>query len=513
MAEQKQGSTRTLPKNIRQIGTSSGTSRVYLEDYVYTYLHAQEELDAWTYRGFVLLGKIERGKDFARYFISGLIRVEDEFFKDCMLEFGDETWAYIYKEMKQYYEDLEIVGWGQDVSNASAGLAAEIERNHKQNFNIHKNVLFLLNLAEQEEAFYVFEKNMLQRKEGYYVYYEKNPQMQDYMIESRKNPAELQIAPEEIGEPLVHSYREALLEKKAQMSARKWNGVLYTTSMMLVLSVCVLGVSTVSNVEKMQNLESAVSQITGHGGQESGVPAMSQNTGSSESGSGKEKAAGEGKSGSGEDSGTGNGQSGSGEGSGTGNGQSGGGENSATDNGKTGSGENTGNEQSDGGENTGSGNGQSGSGENAGTGNGQSGNGENAGSGNGQSGSGAGSGSGNGESSADGSSADKPGAQSGDDESGNASGSKSGKKESDGGNGESDKQDSEQVSSDSLDAESLSEAQRYLLQGYYIVKKGDSLVGISKKIYGTPAKARKICKLNGIDDMDKIYAGQRLELP
>ncbi len=489
MAEQKQGSTRTLPKNIRQIGTSSGTSRVYLEDYVYTYLHAQEELDAWTYRGFVLLGKIERGKDFARYFISGLIRVEDEFFKDCMLEFGDETWAYIYKEMKQYYEDLEIVGWGQDVSNASAGLAAEIERNHKQNFNIHKNVLFLLNLAEQEEAFYVFEKNMLQRKEGYYVYYEKNPQMQDYMIESHKSPAELQIAPEEIGEPLVHSYREALLEKKAQMSARKWNGVLYTTSMMLVLSVCVLGVSTVSNVEKMQNLESAVSQITGHGGQESGVPAMSQNTGSSESGSGKEKAAGEGKSASGEDSGTGNGQSGGGEGSGTGNGQAGSGEN------------------------TGSGNGQSGNGENAGSGNGQSGGGEDTGTGNGQSGSGEDSGAGNGESSADGSSADKPGAQSGDDENGKASGSKSGKKESDGGNGESDKQDSEQVSSDSLDAESLTEAQRYLLQGYYVVKKGDSLVGISKKIYGTPAKARKICKLNGIDDMDKIYAGQRLELP
>ncbi len=463
MAEQKQGSTRTLPKNIRQIGTSSGTSRVYLEDYVYTYLHAQEELDAWTYRGFVLLGKIERGKDFARYFISGLIRVEDEFFKDCMLEFGDETWAYIYKEMKQYYEDLEIVGWGQDVSNASAGLAAEIERNHKQNFNIHKNVLFLLNLAEQEEAFYVFEKNMLQRKEGYYVYYEKNPQMQDYMIESRKSPAELQIAPEEIGEPLVHSYREALLEKKAQMSARKWNGVLYTTSMMLVLSVCVLGVSTVSNVEKMQNLESAVSQITGHGGQESGVPAMSQNIGSSESGSGKEKAADEGKSASGEDSGTGNGQSGNGKNAGSGNGQSGGGED------------------------TGTGNGQSGSGEDSGA--------------------------GNGESSADGSSADKPGAQSGDDENGKASGSKSGKKESDGGNGESDKQDSEQVSSDSLDAESLTEAQRYLLQGYYVVKKGDSLVGISKKIYGTPAKARKICKLNGIDDMDKIYAGQRLELP
>ena len=435
MAEQKQGSTRTLPKNIRQIGTSSGTSRVYLEDYVYTYLHAQEELDAWTYRGFVLLGKIERGKDFARYFISGLIRVEDEFFKDCMLEFGDETWAYIYKEMKQYYEDLEIVGWGQDVSNASAGLAAEIERNHKQNFNIHKNVLFLLNLAEQEEAFYVFEKNMLQRKEGYYVYYEKNPQMQDYMIESRKSPAELQIAPEEIGEPLVHSYREALLEKKAQMSARKWNGVLYTTSMMLVLSVCVLGVSTVSNVEKMQNLESTVSRISGQsGGQTAGadVPAMSQNTQ-------LQKEAGRKPDDTDETNDTDKTN-----GSDKINGPD---ETNADSNTKNDSSKNDGQDQA-------------------------------------------------------------AGYPQGADVQEDGQASKDGQSEQ-GGSG----QDAGPGSSGDVETSALSEAQTYLLQGYYVVKKGDSLVGISKKIYGNAKKAKKICDLNGIEDMDKIFVGQKLELP
>ena len=73
--------------------------------------------------------------------------------------------------------------------------------------------------------------------------------------------------------------------------------------------------------------------------------------------------------------------------------------------------------------------------------------------------------------------------------------------------------ESEQISSDSLETAAISEAQTYLLQGYYIVKKGDSLAGISRKIYGTASKAKKICELNGIDDMDKIYAGQRLELP
>ena len=200
--------------------------------------------------------------------------------KDHILQFNDDTWTFIYKEMKTYYDNLEIVGWGQDVSSANAAISAELERSHKQNFNIQKNVLFLLDLVENEEAFYIFEKNILQRREGYYVYYEKNPQMQEYMIDKNKN-RELDISPEEIKEPLVQSYRETLLEKKAQLSERKWNGVLYTTSLLLVLSVCVLGVSTVNNVEKMQDLESAMNQISGKGGQagiqSSDVPAMSAN--------------------------------------------------------------------------------------------------------------------------------------------------------------------------------------------------------------------------------------------
>ena len=103
MAEQKQRSSGTLPKNIRQIGTSTGSTRVYLEDYVYTYLHTQEVQETWTNRGFMLLGRLEKGKDYARYFISGLIRVEDEYFKDHILQFNDDTWTLIYKEKKSFY--------------------------------------------------------------------------------------------------------------------------------------------------------------------------------------------------------------------------------------------------------------------------------------------------------------------------------------------------------------------------------------------------------------------------
>lgn len=455
MAEQKQRSSGTLPKNIRQIGTSTGSTRVYLEDYVYTYLHTQEVPESWTNRGFMLLGRMEKGKDFARFFISGLIRVDDEFFKDHILEFNDDTWTYIYKEMKTYYDNLEIVGWGQDVSSASAAILTELERNHKQNFNIQKNVLFLLDQVENEEAFYIFEKNILQRREGYYVYYEKNPQMQEYMI-AKNNSRELDISPDEIHEPLVQSYRETLLEKKAQLAERKWNGVLYTTSLLLVLSVCVLGVSTVNNVEKMQDLESAVNQISGKGGQagiqSSDVPAMSANVqdkddaGLNEAGktSADQKDSGH----EGDDAERNK-------------------EGKSSDHKKNSDADDHASEK-------------------------ETSDGSTQGADSGSNGQGA-------------------------ESSGRNKDQKDGESDSGGkGTDEKDKKSAEedgQISSDSLETSSLTEAQASLLQGYYIVKEGDSLVGISKKIYGTAAKARKICMLNNIEDMDMIYAGQRLELP
>lgn len=405
MADQKQDMFSNLPKNIRQIGASTGSTRVYLEDYVYTYLHMQDENEEWIHRGFVLLGQMKREKEFTRYFINGLIRLKDEFFKDGILEFGDDTWAYIYQEMKQYYDNLEIVGWGQDVSGASASLTAELERIHKQNFNIQKNVLFLLDLVENEEAFYIYEKNLFQRREGYYVYYEKNPQMQEYMIETRKS-RELNIPEEEIGEPLVRSYRETLIDKKVQLATRKWNGVLYTTSLLLVLSVCVLGVNTVNNVEKMQNLETTVNEIAGQVGQAdvmtkdaADAPVMSTNAKTPD-----------------DDTEVLN-------------------------------------------------------------------------------------------SSDDGAQTKKKKENNKDSDENHDSDESSGKEQEQNSDSENSNKETD------VNADALTEAQTYLLQGYYIVQKGDSMVGISKKIYGTPKKVEKICELNHIEDQDTIYAGQKLELP
>ena len=401
-------SVRPLPKNIRQIGTSTGETRIYLEDYVYTYLHSNEKRPEWTKKGFLLLGHVECVQDHARYYISGLIRLTDAFFKENVLEFDDGAWAYIYQEMKKYYEDLEIVGWGQDISRASASLTAELERVHKHNFNVQKNVMLLLDVVEKEEGFYVFEHNMLQRRDGYYVYYEKNPQMQEYMIQS-SGSRELNISEEEIKEPVI-MYRDTMQERRMRQHIHRWNGILYTTSLLLVLAVCVLGVSTINNVEKMQHLESTVAQISADESE------YDENIERKE------------------------------------------------------------NELSD----------------------------------------------------------ENPPQQLVMDQ-------EKKKQEEQAEEADGDKAESEKLVSDSLtegasaiedtdpeeateevldtddaettDTAAIAEAQAYLLQGYYIVQKGDSLSSISQKIYGTFKKAEEISRLNGLDDVNKIFVGQKLRLP
>jgi len=48
---------------------------------------------------------------------------------------------------------------------------------------------------------------------------------------------------------------------------------------------------------------------------------------------------------------------------------------------------------------------------------------------------------------------------------------------------------------------------------YYIVRKGDALVDISRKMYGTHKKVATIKQANGLEDEDKIFIGQKLLIP
>ena len=246
-----------LPKNIRQIGNIQGAVRIYMEDYVYTYLHGSGK-SGWAHRGSVFLGSRcqENGQKYI--FISGLVHIPDESFQNGIPEFTDLMWGGVYQDMKQFYEDVEILGWGMDVAGASAKLTGDLERIHRNAFQGQDKLLFLMDSLEKEEAFYIYEKNMLRRRDGYYVYYEKNPQMQEYMMRGKGEPEALpEVDPQRA---VVTSYR-ALSAERNKKSARGFHAFVYVASLALLVAVSAMGVNMMSSAGKIHQLEEAVSYL------------------------------------------------------------------------------------------------------------------------------------------------------------------------------------------------------------------------------------------------------------
>ena len=67
-----------LPRNIRQIGLGNGDYRIYMEDYVYTFLGKltqSEEDDKEKSRFAVLTGKLGRNDGIVYVFVKGAITV------------------------------------------------------------------------------------------------------------------------------------------------------------------------------------------------------------------------------------------------------------------------------------------------------------------------------------------------------------------------------------------------------------------------------------------------------
>ena len=84
-----------LPKNVRQLGNPADNWKIYMEDYVYTYLHPTLEEEKQSKKVCILLGKVEKSEK-NYIFISGAIAVEPLKEVSVLPQFTEEIWEYIY---------------------------------------------------------------------------------------------------------------------------------------------------------------------------------------------------------------------------------------------------------------------------------------------------------------------------------------------------------------------------------------------------------------------------------
>ena len=251
---------RQLPKNVRQIGNVSDNPKIYVEDYVDTYLNQLREKAKEQPVGVILAGEVLELEDEKAVFVSGAVQMQELSEKDGKLEIGQDVMKHMKEEAAQYFPESHIVGWGIVEEGNPMSRNREVKKIQEREFGQEGSLFLWKNAREQDEIFYAYKFGELMQIGGHYIYYEKNPEMQNYMINTRKENG---VTPSEVVEDrAAKNFRSAVREKIEYKEQHQSSAFAYITSAVLVLIVLVIGITTVNNFDKMKAVQNSLETLS-----------------------------------------------------------------------------------------------------------------------------------------------------------------------------------------------------------------------------------------------------------
>ena len=252
----------SIPRNIRQIGLIGGNYRIYIEDYVYTFLGRvagsengrEKECGCLA----VLTGDTKWNNGAAYLFIRGALMVENTQANPEHIDFSEKVWSAIHEEQKKYFPDQKVVGWFFAKGQLLVEATELFTKVHLRHFGAEK-VLMLMEPLEREDAFFCYENGLMVKQRGYYIYYEKNPEMQEYMIEKKQEY--IPQTAEKVEDEAVKTFRQIIKnknEKKKEQEEQETEGhtsvFSYAATACLVIAVLAVGANFYQNYQNMHKI-------------------------------------------------------------------------------------------------------------------------------------------------------------------------------------------------------------------------------------------------------------------
>ena len=251
-----------LPKNIRQIGDRDDTVRLYIEDYVSTYLKRLFPSGGQDLRAGLLLGteRTENGVPFI--FVDGALEMEDVTAEGEKVEFTEAAWKKAYQSMEESFPRRTVQGWFLCGAPGCTLSPLNYWKQHGQYFSEKNQLMYLNSGREGEESVYVTSDDGFYRLKGYSIYYDKNQMMQDYMI-CRKDVRRVESG---AGDRVIRDFRERMEDRKKEAVSQRHTvrnlGLLCSTMSMVILAG---GVAMMNNYQKMQEMETVLVSVLPEG--------------------------------------------------------------------------------------------------------------------------------------------------------------------------------------------------------------------------------------------------------
>lgn len=232
-----------LPKNVKQIGEVRGQQKIYVEDYVYTFLKKLSRRDEEEHAGAILLGEFHWTEGKNIWFVRSAVEII----------VNQIDWEQVYEENRKYFQGQEIIGWFANVPGNGMRINEKLLKTHLNYFAGNEKLLFVIDSMENEESFYLYENNQLQRHPGFYIYYEKNEPMQNYLIDKNHNKSIEET--EKVPDRAVTDFRRNILEKreKATGEERKTGSRKWILGACAAAAVLAVSATYLKNYQNMKN--------------------------------------------------------------------------------------------------------------------------------------------------------------------------------------------------------------------------------------------------------------------
>ncbi len=244
-----------LPKNVRQIGDGSAEKKVYVEDYVMTFL---EKISVEGKSGkAILLGEVRSLEGQTYIFADSALQVES---------FSPDSAAReeLKRQAEKYFSEKQVIGWYQAAGESPFIMNGKMVEIFEREFGQENQVLIVRDMEEEENLLFLLEEEHTVQLPGYYVYYEKNTAMQEYMIAGSEGESVDEEEP--VKDDAIKRFRKIIREKKKLPQVKvkiPANGRLaYAAGGFLVVTVLALGVTMVYNYDKMREVERSLAKLT-----------------------------------------------------------------------------------------------------------------------------------------------------------------------------------------------------------------------------------------------------------
>lgn len=261
----KEKNSISLPKNIKQMGSIDDSFKIYVEDYVFTYLQQYAKSSKGEEQIAFLIGDEYTIDSNKVLFINGAIKGEDTILEDGMVKLTKKSFEKAIEQINTYFKNNKILGWFYSQPGFSDYVNEGYIEHHKEYFKDEDQVFFLSDPLEDIGGFYRLYQNNFKSVNGFIIYYEKNEAMSEYMLNNKPNNMrdEEKIFKAK-DEKLINISRQKRVNnqnKNALKEYKKMSSIFSSLSAVLFLICFIMGAGLIQSDDKIAELEKRLAKL------------------------------------------------------------------------------------------------------------------------------------------------------------------------------------------------------------------------------------------------------------